>query len=427
MVITCPSCSARYRLGEDRMRARGAKVTCPRCSHVFVVLRDEPLAAAGPPSLPSSSALDQPADRSWSGSPTASGQVRVVTPGPRKQRREVATVQTGQMPALKPRQEPEPEPEVAPATAADLDFAEVGIRTFRVKVAIGLTYDFGDLATLRRYMDQGRVGEDDDLCIDGETWTRLGSIEDLDAHFVAAWQALRAAGKAPVRRAEPPADDTASSARIPAVDSSSAFDRPVQHRDRRARTSGSRRSAPPPDTRQTRSWLAVGLITALLAGGWYLAWTHTRPQPQPPVQPPIQQAETEDEVEERRQRIERELKDEFDRIVELQDEPEETPAPRLEVVIPREGRRIARTEPQPEPTPDPREAGQHWFETGQRAMAQDNYGLAGRMFSKAVQKNPEVSAYWEAWGEAQLRLGDREAAAQSFLRAEHLGEAKVGR
>jgi len=41
MVVTCPSCQARYRLDPSRIKGRGAKIRCPKCAHSFVVYRDD--------------------------------------------------------------------------------------------------------------------------------------------------------------------------------------------------------------------------------------------------------------------------------------------------------------------------------------------------------------------------------------------------
>ncbi len=40
MIVTCPSCSARYKINEAKVKGRGAKITCPRCAHRFVFYRD---------------------------------------------------------------------------------------------------------------------------------------------------------------------------------------------------------------------------------------------------------------------------------------------------------------------------------------------------------------------------------------------------
>jgi predicted Zn finger-like uncharacterized protein len=50
MIVTCPSCSARYKINEAKVKGRGAKITCPRCSHRFVFYRedDEPARQVDP-------------------------------------------------------------------------------------------------------------------------------------------------------------------------------------------------------------------------------------------------------------------------------------------------------------------------------------------------------------------------------------------
>lgn len=48
MIVTCPECSSRYRIREDKIQGRGARITCPSCTHKFVVHREsEPLVVGG--------------------------------------------------------------------------------------------------------------------------------------------------------------------------------------------------------------------------------------------------------------------------------------------------------------------------------------------------------------------------------------------
>jgi len=47
MIVSCPDCSARYKINEGKIKGRGAKITCPRCTHPFVVYR--PGMEPGPP------------------------------------------------------------------------------------------------------------------------------------------------------------------------------------------------------------------------------------------------------------------------------------------------------------------------------------------------------------------------------------------
>ena len=55
MIVSCPACSSRYRIREDRIQGRGARITCPNCSHKFVVYRDQ----GNAPVEPEPSAYDE--------------------------------------------------------------------------------------------------------------------------------------------------------------------------------------------------------------------------------------------------------------------------------------------------------------------------------------------------------------------------------
>ena len=74
--------------------------------------------------------------------------------------------------------EPPPAAPVAPPrpsgeSADKLDFRAVGIRSWKVKVACGLIYDFSELSTLRRYLADGKVAMDDYIGTDRANWTKL--------------------------------------------------------------------------------------------------------------------------------------------------------------------------------------------------------------------------------------------------------------
>jgi hypothetical protein len=69
-----------------------------------------------------------------------------------------------------------------------LDFRKVGIPAWKVKGPIGLVFDFNDFKTLSRYIADGRVTPSDRLSHDGKTWTEIGALGDLEAHFVKVYQ-----------------------------------------------------------------------------------------------------------------------------------------------------------------------------------------------------------------------------------------------
>ncbi len=223
MVINCPSCKARYRLKSEKLEGRGAKITCPKCSHIFVIFSE---GTAGE--------LPEGADKSGGGnrdairqriaeatrstdtvtgaftavlgddevaSASSTGKIRVVAPGPRKDRKAVATMDTSgglegaqaidseasNEATTAPQEEPDAEQDEV-LDAGSLDFRSVGISTWKVKVAIGLIYDFSDIATLKKYLDDKKVTEDDLISHNAKEWVRIGELESLDQHFVEVWK-----------------------------------------------------------------------------------------------------------------------------------------------------------------------------------------------------------------------------------------------
>jgi len=155
IVVTCPECTARYRLDSSRVSGLGARITCPRCKNVFVVYPDE--------TEPGSTAPPE--------SSTGSGKGES---GSDKSRRR----------------------------AADLDFRKVGIASWKVRVKIGLVYDFSEIKTLRKYIADGRVTPEDVISHDGSTWVPIGDIPDLDSYFVEVYERAEA-GVVPEPESEP--------------------------------------------------------------------------------------------------------------------------------------------------------------------------------------------------------------------------------
>lgn len=59
MIIQCPECSTRFKLGEDKLKPEGIKVRCAKCRHVFALFPPEPVVEE---EVRPSSAHDQPED-----------------------------------------------------------------------------------------------------------------------------------------------------------------------------------------------------------------------------------------------------------------------------------------------------------------------------------------------------------------------------
>ncbi len=258
MVITCPECSAKYKLPGQKIRGRGAKITCPRCSHVFVIfskdLRSDdgvevdgevepqparrrtmpgpavpktPTEAPPSPGLPGGLRAEdifgtgddlavadgEPSDAGAPAGTSPGGMPAVTPPGGRPA--SVAEPPSGPGSLFgdeRPRsRDSQDEPSEGALDAEKLDFAGVGITTWKVKVSIGLVYDFSDIKTLRKYMQEGKITQDDQVSYDGKEWHRIGAPAEFEAFLIELYRQKRAAGGAP-RSAVDEADQVAAAA-----------------------------------------------------------------------------------------------------------------------------------------------------------------------------------------------------------------------
>lgn len=192
--VQCDSCSARYKLDETRIKGKGARITCPKCGHQFVVYKQDLV-------NPNFDDDDEP--------------VTIVAP-----QESIFPPQ-----ALKADAEPAPTSKsgvARPTNVNDLNWREVGLTSFKVKVSFGLVYDFSDVATLKRYIGDKKVQATDSLSFDGRTWKTLAEIRDLDAFFIDKWMELKAGHSA---------KDTGSAPKAPAAfipPAEAARERPLQ-------------------------------------------------------------------------------------------------------------------------------------------------------------------------------------------------------
>jgi predicted Zn finger-like uncharacterized protein len=507
MVITCPSCSARYRLNPDKIKGRGAKITCPKCTHIFVVFSDQASRSTpgvASPHVPSigkgpdtAGELLARRDRELTtgafkavgieegddGSLTASGKIRVVAPGPRKTRRRSATtidssasldaIRSASMSGVSnvpPTEEGLGGGEITaadipdPKSASELDFREVGITTWKVKVAIGLIYDFSDISTLKKYLADKKVTEDDLISHDAKSWVRIGEIGDLDRHFIEKWKIAKAekiARGSSVKNKKPSAAGTTSSSQLSAVGSSAgtgSFANPAAGGlagSGQARARPRRKKAVVEEEKKNYAPMVLAAIVVLGVGA-YFAFGR-------PVTPPSSAAAggeaatlappkdiDEAERERIRDRIREDMRKQREDIAA-----QETPAEPMEVVlenvIPPSARRVpertrgklpspllrppGRSSVTPSPVSDSTPArggsftttekidtgGKMWADQAQKKLDAGNYGSAKDMINKAIKKDPNKAAYQRMLGEILEKLGEPEAAAVAFSKAESLG------
>lgn len=233
MVITCPNCQAKYKLPGKRLEGRGAKITCPRCSHVFVIFNKDRDASGRDAAVSVETDALQPASRRVTPPGPTRGSMPGTGPAPMGAQlpgglraedifstdyAEEGEGEAGQRGSREPSsfeppsfgvQRGRPRPEEVPSGPQDLfegevpsvteldriegisggfaaeglDFKSIGITTWKVKVAIGLTYDFADIATLRRSIKNGKVTPADQISHDGKEWSRIGDDDELGAYL----------------------------------------------------------------------------------------------------------------------------------------------------------------------------------------------------------------------------------------------------
>ncbi|HHO51993.1 MAG TPA: hypothetical protein ENK18_14195 [Deltaproteobacteria bacterium] len=226
MIVTCPACSQQYKLRESKIQGRGAKVTCPRCGHRFVIYRTESDRAASKqiPSAPTEVGLDAPkghapqegrslferdssglGSRTWATPPSGAS----ADPDQATSERLGGAQASPRAPSSAPggpggSGSGGPEVLMGSTSAPDsqrfgrtprnveaLDFSTIGI-TWRVRKGLGaLGYSLHDLATLRDHLADGRISRWDQLSFDGREWVEVGSIPNLEAFFWSVWQRAR--------------------------------------------------------------------------------------------------------------------------------------------------------------------------------------------------------------------------------------------
>lgn len=494
MIVTCESCQAKYKLDDAKITGRGAKITCPKCRHVFVVytpgaqpaapaVATPPRPAPPPPtaSPPVPAAAPDPGEDepSWQEEePTRIGMTTVPPPTgrpglaglaaahldvPRRSNPTLALPEQGEHNvAFLPPPPPTNAVTVSPAAYGDaavrapnLDFKKVGVATWKVKVKPGLIYDFSDIKTLRKYIQDGRVSSADSISYDGRAWKPLGDIPDLDIFFVETWERLsrqRAEQAAPVApEMPPPSRPVGMMAATPAPEAPRRVEEtaksaaePNQFRDpfeelkskQRERVAGKRPMVAEPTSSGTSPLVVVGVILLLAAvggGGWYF-WsqqntgsparavpTGTISTPSP-GQPDI------------REQIQNQIKEGMEKVPDA--DPATPPDPHeLTPVRPT-------TVPSTPVRTDTRPAAANGQTTGKSgqvintsdATATDHEAIgdasaragdwagAVKAYSNAVSLDPKNGRLLKKLGEAQSKAGDKDAAAETLKRAAAEGQ-----
>lgn len=448
MIVTCESCKSRYKLDDAKITGRGAKITCPKCKHVFVVYArpDASEAVDAAPPRPAAPVPAPPPAQEWEDDQPTRIQGDAPPP-PRTPAHEAA------LPLRRETTEERPKGEMA-AKAAALDFRKVGVTTWKVKVKIGLIYDFSDIKTLRKYIQDGRVTASDVISCDGKSWKPIGEIPDLDIFFVETYERLEAK-----KAEEPPPPPPAATASAPPPDAPRAtppkaaepvpntFRDPFEEMKKQQAAQRAKKSAAPPpvptrkDTKPEASrGPMLALVAVLLLAGAGAAWYATQtPETPAPTPSPTGKAPTGPDAEAVRKKINEEIEQTMARGAANVPEPT-TPTssgPPDLVPVRRDGPvagapPVGATPVRPKTpstlggTASTSTAADHEA-VGDDAANGKDWGMAVAAYQKAVQLDSRSARLQEKLGEAQYAGGDAGGAQATLQKASSLGSKEAAK
>ena len=425
MIVTCESCKSRYKIDDSKISGRGAKITCPRCKHQFVVYSTDKNAQPAMISTPQGSEWDDEPTRvgakkeeearraaaAAAGNAGAPPQNSVEDDGPSY---EVASPQRVQKLSAAE----------AAQRAPTLDFRKVGINAWKVKVKIGLIYDFSDLKTLRKYIQDGRVTPADLISFDGKSWKVIGEISDLDIFFVETYDQLLAD-----MSSRPPEEPRPESTKTPRMETPSLPEGlgidPPQSSPKKNKPSNSGKSgtasqpaAGSQSGQPNRTNLIIGAVVVILALAAGIWWADQKAPAPAPAPAPSGDAPVD------RDQLRNDLKNTM-KPAELPPEPPKTPdAPVLTPVGPRGDAPKPGT---PGAAPAPATAAStasDYVEAGDAAARAGRWAEAVTAYAAAAKKEPKNGNIRAKQGLAQFNAGNSADARTSLEEAVRLGAGK---
>ena len=352
--------------------------------------------------------------------------------------------------------------DLEPIDSADnLDFTSVGIPTWKVKVKIGLTYDFSDFRTLQKYIHDGRVTNEDTISYDkGTTWKTLGDIPDLEAYFIEVFQVAKLARARELALEPAPTEDEASTLSSPLgadlaqealrqvteevelptpTSYGPSFEDPFERlKSQQSQRNSTRRQhqadrAEEKQRKRVASQRQVLILSALAIAASMVFWmskdlerSSTAPAPdEAAVALPAVPAE--DPGKSLRQLIDEQLKevDEEEPLDPFLEDME--PKQRVAVRPPGLGKDAAPGKVDSEDPVQParqlttlRSPGDY-ARAGEEAMGNGNYGLALAEFKNALAGNPGQASWRAAYGKCLYRMGQFADARDELVQAQRAG------
>lgn len=475
MQVACDHCGAEYELDESEITGRGVRITCPSCSHVFVVYQtkkeesfelevDLELDDNGELSMDLDDMLESLiADVEESADVVQQNNAEEDTQGAGQ----TVTESTENPFATEPSQTADVDAQSALGTGAEdsqapdssaqgsisseqiasldvhsLNFASVGIKSWKVKKPIGLMFEYSDYKTFQKSLNDGRISSGDQISPDGKSWTPMSDIEDFEVFFCKTYlefeQSESVEEVKQVKEKVIPSlggtNELASALAAAQAEVEQANKPQSNRKSPQKRPARKPQKSHAPEPTKSSSGLLVNVVIglAVVVGGWALFGGDDAPPPLPAqnvqVKKPVDEAPNAGEdasLKALREELQRNAAK-----LEEQNEPEPEPSsedePQLIAKVPDEilAQQRALQEGQAASAPVQKTVN-HALE-GQNALKAQQWVKAIESFNKAYQtdQNPE---YLASVGYAQFKSGQLTQAKKSLLNAVKRGSVSANK
>ena len=327
-----------------------------------------------------------------------------------------------------------------------LNFASVGIKSWKVKKSIGLMFEYSDFKTFQKSLQDGRISSDDQLSADGKKWVSMADISDYEQYFCKTYLEFESRGvveevkvvKEKVIQHVGGTNELASALAAAQAEVEQANTPSPQSRrqTRPNRTKKRVKSAPTKPEKSSNNGLLVNVLigVAILGGGWFFFSGSDKPadipQQQANAKAPQKAQPVKEEADEASLRALREELQASAAKIEAEQEPEPEPSmeeePQLIAKVPEEvlaqQRAMAAGQNAPavkKPKTDP-------ATEGQKALRSQQWQKAVEQFTLAYKKtqNPE---YLSSVGLAQFKAGQFGVAKKSLQSAIKKGSVSANK
>jgi hypothetical protein len=330
------------------------------------------------------------------------------------------------------------EEQIAALDVNSLNFASVGIKSWKVKKTIGLMFEYSDFKTFKKSLNDGRISSADQISPDGANWTPMADIPDFERFFCLTYLKFEKSGFVetvkPIKEKVIPSiggTNELASALAAAQAEVEQANKPKNTARRNAAPKATRRptSAPVPPPKQSSGvGLNLGIGALVVVVGWFLFGKKDEVPPPVPSKPVVEtpaKAEVEDEsLKALREELRRNAA-KIEAEQEVVPEPSAEEEPQLIAKVPEEILAQQRAMQTGNPPVIQAKTVNHALE-GQQALTSKQWDKAIKSFNQAYQNNPNPE-YLSSVGFAQFKSGKLADSKKTLLNAVQKGAVSANK